>query len=534
MLIKKQLLFDKDLNKQNNEGVRILAKAVKSTLGPGGNPVLIERKGKTPLITKDGVTVAKNIVLKNSFQNLAVQTMIEVAEKTNVMAGDGTSTSIIFAEAIYNAGQQILELDPEQNTMNLSQSLKDSAKLVLEKLEKYRKDIDNNEQIKHVATISANGDEEIGKLLAEAVDGVGKDGLITIEESGTHETTLHFVEGFKIEKGMYGPEFINDERRNISELKNPNIFLYNGIIDNMHTFMPVLQQLVDLKKPFLIIAEDIKHVPLETLKINMAQGHFEGLFVKAPGFGVTRREKMKDIAILTGAKLIDPTVSMNLQDTLKEHFGQARLVTANRFETTIVEGAGKPELIQDRIEILEEQLTTTFEHKYDKEIVRERMAMLSGSAAIISLGAVTEMEMKEKKDRLEDALNATKAALDEGIIPGGGITFYKISKELDNNALGNMILKLALQIPMKQILKNAGLSFEVVSEKINENKKNNFGFNVRTNQYGDSYEMGVIDPFKVAKHGLLNAISIASLLLTTKVSIVIDESEEKKMLEDLN
>lgn len=526
-MVKKELLFNNDLSKKIDSGITKLSKAVKSTLGPGGNPAIIERKNMTPLITKDGVTVARNISLKDSFENLAVQSLIEVAEKTNQVAGDGTTSAIVLAEAIYKEGLKYMDIE-SNNIIGLNTQIQEAANKVIDFLNKEKKIVSKNNEISHVGTISANGDAEIGDIIAEAIDKVGQDGLITVEESGGFETELRFIEGFKIDRGYISPHFITDNERKETVFNDVNIFIYDGELYTLQNFLPIAQKLVETKKPFLVIANEIKNDVLGMLVINFMKMVCKGVGVRSPGFGNTRADILQDVAILTGAKVISPGTGDKLEEATLQDVGYAKKVIIRKNETVIIGGKGSTQVIEKRVNDLKGQIANVAEHTYDRDNLRERISRLTGGAAIIGIGATTELEMKEKKDRLEDALNATRAAIEEGILPGGGIALLKALKSLKNETtLGARILSKVIEVPFKQILLNAGEPADVIKAKVFD-EKFEYGFDVRKKEFGNLYELGVVDPFKVVKNALLNAVSISSLLLTCKAAIVIDETEDKK------
>lgn len=531
MLIKKNLFFDDDLKNKKSEGIKKLAKAVKATLGPGGKPVMIERKGMTPLITKDGVTVAKHITLKDPVENLAVQTVLEAAEKTNMEAGDGTTSTVMLVEALFNSGVKAIEFNKNESTVDLNLEIEKSIHKVLNILEENKKEIDDIEQIKNIGTISANGDEFIGNLIAEAIDKVGEDGLITLEESGTSETFVRYTDGFEIPKGYLSNYFITNEQDRTVEYGDMNIFIYDGIISNMDETLPLLDLLINKeKKPFLIIAHDVQGMVLDTLILNKNQADMQGFVIKAPNYGPVRTEILKDIAVLTGATVIQPQKGDKLSESAnKNNLGGARKVVSNSNSTKIINGYGNEELIQQRVEVLNKQIDTIAKYNFDKEIIRERISRLTGGAAVVAVGGVTELEMKEKKDRIEDALNATRSAIEEGILPGGGVALLRAAQQMTIETMGDKIVQEAIRIPFRQILENAGRSVDVILDKILSKKQFYYGFDVRNNKYGDLYKIGVIDPYKVVKNSLLNSSSIANLLLNNNAAIVLDADQQDEL-----
>lgn len=531
MLIKKNLFFDDDLKNKKSEGIKKLAKAVKATLGPGGKPVMIERKNMTPLITKDGVTVAKHIALKDPVENLAVQTVLEAAEKTNMEAGDGTTSTVMLVEALFNSGVKAIEFNKNESTVDLNLEIEKSIHKVLNILEENKKEIDDIEQIKNIGTISANGDEFIGNLIAEAIDKVGEDGLITLEESGTSETFVRYTDGFEIPKGYLSNYFITNEQDRTVEYGDMNIFIYDGIISNMDETLPLLDLLINKeKKPFLIIAHDVQGMVLDTLILNKNQADMQGFVIKAPNYGPVRTEILKDIAVLTGATVIQPQKGDKLSESAnKNNLGGARKVASNSNSTKIINGYGNEELIQQRVEVLNKQIDTIAKYNFDKEIIRERISRLTGGAAVVAVGGVTELEMKEKKDRIEDALNATRSAIEEGILPGGGVALLRAAQQMTIETMGDKIVQEAIRIPFRQILENAGRSVDVILDKILSKKQFYYGFDVRNNKYGDLYKIGVIDPYKVVKNSLLNSSSIANLLLNNNAAIVLDADQQDEL-----
>lgn len=531
-MIKKNLLFEKNLFMKISSGISQLSNAVKSTLGPGGNPVMIERKMMTPLITKDGVTVARNIALKDPFENLAVQAMIEVAEKTNQVAGDGTTTAIVLAEALYHEGRNQIGTEDPSRFIGLSNQFQLAANEIVDYLKENKKDVVTKEDVENIGTISANGDREIGKIISEAIDKVGQDGLITVEEAG-FENELRFVEGFKIDRGYVSSKFVLDQSKKETVLENVNILLYDGEIHSVDNFMNAMQLLVVTQKPFLVIANEIRDEAKNFMVVNFAKGVTRGVGIKSPGYGATRSDMLQDIAILTGSKIISPDSGERLESVSAANFGSAKKVIIKKNETIIINGNGNADVIGSRVNELRSQISNVAEHAYDKDNLRDRISKLTGGAAVIGVGATTELEMKEKKDRIEDALNSTRAAIEEGILPGGGVALLKAVQCLkDKEDLGSKILAKVIQVPFERIMQNAGEDVAEIKKKVLANRAFDNGFDARNGKHGRLFKMGVIDPFKVVKNALLNAVSISSLLLTCKAAITIDPDEEKKIVED--
>lgn len=529
----KQLLYSEEARAAVLRGVEKLANAVKITLGPRGRNVVLDKKFGAPQITKDGVTVAKEIELEDPYENMGAQMVREVASKTSDIAGDGTTTATILAEAICREGMK--NVAAGANPMALKRGIEKAVEKVVEELKKMSMETREHERIAQVAAISANNDHVIGKLIADAMDKVGKDGVITVEEAKGIETKLDVVEGMQFDKGYLSPYFVTDPEKMIAELEDPLILIHDKKISSMKDLLPVLEKVVQVGRPLLLIAEDIEGEALATLVVNRLRGTLPCCAVKAPGFGDRRKAMLEDIAILTGGKLISEEAGFKLENTRIEDLGRAKKVRVERESTTIIEGAGTKEAIQGRIKQIKRQIEESTSD-YDKEKLQERLAKLAGGVAIIKVGAATEVEMKEKKARVEDALHATRAAVEEGIVPGGGVALIRAAKALDNlklegdEQIGVEIVRKALEQPARWIANNAGLEGSIVVEKIRESKDKNFGFNAETMTYEDLLKSGIIDPTKVTRIALQNAASVSGLLITTECLITeIKEEKEEKM-----
>ncbi len=527
----KQLLFNEEIRAKLLKGCDTLANAVKVTLGPRGRNVVIEKKFGAPLITKDGVTVAKEIELEDKFENLGAQLVREVASKTNDTAGDGTTTACVLAQAIYKEGLKFLAAGA--NAMSLKRGIDKAVNKVVEELRKIAKEVSEKKEIEQVATISANNDPEIGKLIADAMEKVGKDGVITVEEAKGLETTLEVVEGMQFDRGYLSPYFVTDPDKMECVLENPYILIYDKKISSIREFLPILEEVARSGKPLLVIAEDVEGEALATLVVNKLRGTLTCCAVKAPGFGERRKEMLKDIAILTGGQVISEELGIKLENARLQDLGRADKVIVDKENTTIVGGKGDPKMIEGRIKEIKVQIEKTTSD-YDREKLQERLAKLVGGVAVIKVGAATETEMKEKKARVEDALNATKAAVEEGIVPGGGVALLRCQKALDSievadedEKLGINIIKKALEAPIKQIAENAGIDGSIVAEEVKKSENINYGFNAATLEYGDMFEFGVIDPVKVVRLALQNAASIAGLMLTTEAGVCEIPEKEK-------
>ena len=525
----KQLKFDVAARESLMKGVDKLANAVKVTLGPKGRNVMIARSFGAPNVTKDGVTVAKEVELEDTYENLGAQMAKEVANKTSDAAGDGTTTATVLAQAITREG--LKNVAAGANPMDIKRGMDAAVDAVIKEIGKMAVKINGKEHIAQVATISANNDPEIGELLANAMEKVGNDGVITIEESKTAETILDVVEGMQFDRGYLSPYFVTNTDSMEVSLENPYILLYDKKISTMKDLLPMLEHIIKQNKPLLIIAEDVDGEALATLVVNKMRGALKVAAVKAPGFGDRRKAMLEDIAILTGGMLVSEETGAKLEDAPITVLGQAKSITITKDNTTIVEGAGDAASIKGRIAQIRKQIETTTSD-YDREKLQERLAKLAGGVAVIKVGAATEVEMKEKKDRVDDAMHATRAAVEEGIVPGGGVALIRAEKAIDalkfDNAdqkTGAAIIRRAIEEPLRQIVQNAGLEGSVVVNKVKEGK-DAFGYNAKTDTYEDLIKAGVIDPAKVTRTALKNASSIASMILTT--DCVITEKKEPK------
>ena len=526
----KQLLFSDEARKAILEGVETLAKAVKVTLGPRGRNVVIDKKWGSPTVTKDGVTVAKEIELEGAYQNMGAQMVREVASKTSDIAGDGTTTATVLAEAIYREG--LKNVTSGSTPIAIKRGIDKAVETVVAELKKMSKTVKDNKEIEQVASISANSDSSIGTIIAEAMEKVGKDGTITVEEAKSIETTLEVVEGMQFDKGYVSPYFVTDKEGMEVSLEDASILLYDKKLSNMKDLLPVLEKIAQRGKPLLIVAEDVEGEALATLVVNKLRGTLQVAAVKAPGFGDRRKAMMEDIAILTGGNVVSEDIGIKLENVKLEDLGRAKRITIDKENTTIVEGAGKKPEIQGRVAQIRREIEETTSD-YDREKLQERLAKLAGGVAVVNVGAATETEMKEKKARVEDALHATRAAVEEGIVPGGGIAYLRAIPALDKLAaemsgdelIGVNIVRRAIEEPLRQIVNNAGLEGSVVVEHVKKEKKA-VGFNADTEEYVDMFEAGIIDPTKVSRSALQNAASVAGLLLTTEA--LITEIPEKK------
>jgi chaperonin GroEL len=524
----KQIIYGEQSRQAILRGVNALADAVKVTLGPKGRNVVLDKKFGSPTITKDGVTVAKEIDLKDPLENMGAQMVREVASKTSDTAGDGTTTATVLAQAIYREGAR--NVVAGANPMELKRGIEKAVEAMTAEIKKMSKPVKGH-MIAQVGTISANSDETIGKIIAEAMEKVGKDGVITVEEAKTLETTLDVVEGMQFDRGYLSPYFVTDPERMEVVLENPVILIHEKKISSMKDLLPVLEQVARLGRPLLIIAEDIEGEALATLVVNKLRGTLQAAAVKAPGFGDRRKAMLEDIAILTGGNAITEDLGVKLENIKLEDLGKAKKVTIDKDNTTIVEGAGQAAKIEGRVKQIRVQVEETTSD-YDREKLQERLAKLVGGVAVIKVGAATETEMKEKKARVEDAMHATKAAVEEGIVPGGGVALIRSSKALDglklegDQAVGVAIIKRAIEEPCRWIAQNAGHEGSIVVAKVKDGKGDE-GFNAATDHYEDLVKAGVIDPAKVVRNALQNASSIASLLLTTE-ALVSEIPEEKK------
>ncbi len=525
----KKIAFGTDARRAIREGVKKLANAVKITLGPCGRNVVLEKSFGSPTVTKDGVTVAKEIELEDSYENMGAQMVKEVASKTSSVAGDGTTTATILAESIFDEG--LKNITAGANAMQVKLGVDKAVNAVVEELQKMSIPIDSSKQIEQVATCSANQDVEIGKKLAEAMDNVGKDGVITVEEGQSLETTVELVEGMQFDKGYLSPHFINNLENMTVVLEKPYILVHEKKISSVKSLVPLLEKVAKQGKPLLVIAEDIEGEALATLVVNKLRGVLQCAAVKAPGFGDRRKALLSDIAVLTGAEAIFEDLGLDLESIDLRQLGRAKQVTIDKDTTTIIEGAGSTDAVKGRIEQIKKEIDASTSD-YDIEKLQERLAKLAGGVAVINVGAATEAEMKEKKARVEDALHACRAAVEEGILPGGGVPMLRTLPALDKiKATGDMkvgvdIVRRAVVAPIKQIAENAGLDGSIVAQKVMESKEKSFGYDVLRKEYGDLIKFGVIVPTKVERVALQNGASIASLLLTTDA--IVSEIPEKK------
>ena len=517
----KVIQYDEEARKSILKGVNTLADAVKVTLGPKGRNVILEKTFGAPTVTKDGVTVAKEIELEDKFENMGAQMVREVASRTSDVAGDGTTTATILAQAVYREGAK--NVAAGYNPMDIKRGIDKAVEIVVEELGKLSKPTKDQKEIAQVGTISANNDETIGNIIAEAMNKVGKEGVITVEEAKGLETELDIVEGMQFDRGYLSPYFVTNPEKMEVNYDDPYILIHDKKISNMKELLPILEQIAKMGKPLLIIAEDIEGEALATLVVNKLRGTLQVVAVKAPGFGDRRKAMLEDIAILTGGKLISEEMGAKLENTTVADLGRCRKLTVDKDNTTIIDGAGDRANLEGRVKQIRAQIEETTSD-YDREKLQERLAKLVGGVAVIKVGAATETEMKEKKARVEDALNATRAAVEEGIVPGGGVAYIRCIPALEKLALdgdqqvGVAIVKKALEEPLKMIAQNAGAEGNIVVEKVKE-KKGSFGFNAATDEYEDLVKSGVIDPKKVTRFALQNAASVASLMLTTQCMV---------------
>src|SRR5437762_3051767 len=524
----KQIVTGEHSRQSILRGVNLLADAVKITLGPKGRNAVIEKKFGAPVITKDGVTVAKEIELKDSLENMGAQMVREVASKTSDVAGDGTTTATVLAQAIFREGVKTVAAGA--SPMALKRGIEKAVEAAVEEVKKLHKDV-KGDMIAQVGTISANNDKQIGGIIAEAMKKVGKDGVITVEESKTMETTLEVVEGMQFDRGYLSPYFVTDPERMECVLEDVRILIHEKKISSMKDLLPLLEQTAKMGKPLLIVAEDVEGEALATLVVNKLRGTLQCAAVKAPGFGDRRKAMLEDIATLTGGKAITEDLGIKLENVKLEDLGRAKKVTIDKDNTTIIEGAGKSADIEGRVKQIRSQVENTTSD-YDKEKLQERLAKLVGGVAVIKVGAATETELKEKKARVEDAMHATRAAVEEGIVPGGGVALARCAAALDkvkadgDEQIGINIVKRAITEPLRQIVENAGEEGAVILGKVLESKESNYGFNAFSNEYEDLVKAGVLDPTKVVRTALQNAGSIASLMLTTEALVA--EIPEKK------
>ncbi|HEV2081485.1 MAG TPA: chaperonin GroEL [Brevundimonas sp.] len=515
--------FNTDARDKMLRGVNVLANAVKVTLGPKGRNVVIQKSFGAPRSTKDGVSVAKEIELEDAFENMGAQMIREVASKTNDKAGDGTTTATVLAQAIVQEG--LKSVAAGMNPMDLKRGIDKAVQVVIEEVKSSSKKVSANSEIAQVGTISANGDKEVGDMIAQAMEKVGNEGVITVEEAKTAETELDVVEGMQFDRGYLSPYFITNADKMQAELEEPLILLHEKKLSSLQPMLPILEAVVQSGRPLLIIAEDIEGEALATLVVNRLRGGLRVAAVKAPGFGDRRKAMLEDIAVLTGGQVISEDLGIKLENVSLDMLGKAKKVTITKDDTTIVDGVGEKDAIEARIGQIKKQIEDTTSD-YDKEKLQERLAKLAGGVAVIRVGGSTEVEVKEKKDRVDDALNATRAAVEEGIVPGGGIALLKASKALDgltgdnaDQTAGIAIIRRAIQAPIRQISENAGVEGSIVVGKVLENADKSFGFNAQTEEYGDLVAMGVIDPAKVVRTALQDAASVAGILITTEAAV---------------
>jgi chaperonin GroEL len=526
----KQLQFDESARHALLRGIEKLAKAVKATLGPSGRNVILDKKFGSPTITKDGVTVAKEIELEDPYENMGAQLVREVASKTSDIAGDGTTTATVLAESIYKEG--LRNVTAGANPTSLQRGIMKAVEAVVEELKKISKKVSDRTEIAQVATVSANWDKTIGEIIADAMDKVGKDGTITVEEAKSIETTLDVVEGMQFDKGYLSPYFVTNAEAMEAALENPYILIHEKKISSLKDMLPLLEKVAKAGRPLLIIAEDVEGEALATLVVNKLRGTLQVCAVKAPGFGDRRKAMLEDIAVLTGGRCITEDLGIKLENVKLDDLGRAKRVTIDKENTTIVEGEGKQSDIQGRVSQIRRQIEETTSD-YDREKLQERLAKLAGGVAVINVGAATETEMKEKKARVEDALHATRAAVEEGIVPGGGVAFIRAQKALDNikglegdEKVGVQIVRRAIEEPTRQLADNAGQEGALIVQEVKA-RKGNEGYDVATGEYTDLVKAGIVDPTKVTRSALQNAASISGLLLTTE-AIVTELPEKEK------
>ena len=518
----KEVRFSEEARYQMLKGVNILANAVKVTLGPKGRNVVLEKSFGAPTITKDGVSVAKEVELENKFENMGAQMVKEVASQTSDTAGDGTTTATVLAQSILTEGMKAVAAG--MNPMDLKRGIDKAVLTVIEELKKFSRPCTDHKAIAQVGTISANADEAIGEIIAKAMDKVGKEGVITVEEGSGLENELEVVEGMQFDRGYLSPYFVNNQQTMSAELEAPFILLHDKKISNIRELLPVLEAVARAGKPLLIIAEDVEGEALATLVVNNIRGVVKVAAVKAPGFGDRRKAMLQDIAILTGGTVISEELGLNLEKATLDDLGSAKKVIVTKENSTIIDGSGNPKDIEDRVKQIRAQIEETTSD-YDREKLQERVAKLAGGVAVIKVGAATEVEMKEKKARVEDALHATRAAVEEGVVPGGGVALVRTMKALASlkgsnrdQDVGITILRRAMEEPLRQIVANAGGEPSVILNKVLE-QSGNFGYNAATDEFGDMVEMGILDPTKVARSALQNAASIAGLMITTEAMV---------------
>jgi chaperonin GroEL len=527
----KELQFNTDARAALKRGVDALAQAVKVTLGPKGRNVVIDRKFGSPTVTKDGVTVAKEIELKDAIENMGAQMVKEVATKTSDLAGDGTTTATVLAQAIFREG--LKNVTAGVNPMAIKRGIDKAVTKIVEELKSISTPTKGKKEIAQVGAISANNDEEIGNLIADAMEKVGKDGVITVEEAKGMETSLETVEGMQFDRGYLSPYFVTDPERMEAVLEDALILIHDKKISSMKDLLPILEKVAQMGRPLLIIAEEVEGEALATLVVNKLRGTLRVCSVKAPGFGDRRKAMLQDISVLTGGNVISEEVGFKLENAVVQDLGRAKRIVVDKDNTTIIDGAGEQDKIQGRINEIKVAIDKSTSD-YDKEKLQERLAKLAGGVAVIHVGAATETEMKEKKARVEDALHATRAAVEEGIVAGGGVALVRVREKLKNwkledtdEQIGVNIVFRALEVPLREIAENAGVEGSIVLEKVRSSKDPNYGYNAQTDRYEDLVEAGVIDPAKVTRTALQNAASIASLLLTTECVVVERKDEEK-------
>ncbi len=533
----KEIIYDTAARDRILSGVNALANAVKVTLGPKGRNVVIEKSFGAPTVTKDGVTVAKEIELSDKFENMGAQMVREVASKTSDIAGDGTTTATVLAQAIFREGSKMVAAG--HNPMEIKRGIDAGVAVVVAELQGLSKDTKDPKEIAQIGTISANGDQTIGDTIADAMEKVGKEGVITVEEAKGLETELDVVEGMQFDRGYLSPYFVTDSERMVAEIEDPYILIVEKKISNIRDMLPVLEAVAKAGRPLLIIAEDVEGEALATLVVNNIRGIVKVAAVKAPGFGDRRKAMLQDIAILTGGQVISEEVGLSLEKATLDDLGQAKKIQISKEATTIIDGAGRSEDIKGRVEQINKEIADSTSD-YDKEKLQERVAKLSGGVAVIKVGAATEVEMKEKKARVEDALHATRAAVEEGVVPGGGVALIravaaisKLTGDNDDQNVGIAILKRAVEEPLRQIVRNAGGDASVVLNAVAEGK-GNFGYNAATGEYGDMIEEGILDPTKVTRYALQNAASVSGLLLTTEAMVAEAPKEEGPAMPDMS
>jgi chaperonin GroEL len=525
----KDIIFSEQARGAILRGVNQLADAVKVTLGPKGRNVVINKSFGSPLVTKDGVTVAKEIELENRLENMGAQMVKEVASKTSDVAGDGTTTATVLAQAIYREGVKLVSAGV--NPMDLKRGIDKAVEIIGNELNSISKPTQSQSDVAQVGTISANGDSTIGDIIAEAMDKVGQDGVITVEEAKGLETTLETVDGMQFDRGYLSPYFVTDPERMVAEIEDPYILIHEKKISNMKDLLPLLEKVAQSGRPLVIVAEDVDGEALATLVVNKLRGTLKVAAVKAPGFGDRRKAMLQDIAILTGGEVISEDLGFKLENATISQLGTAKKISIDKDNSTIVDGDGEKNAIEGRVGQIRSQIETTTSD-YDREKLQERLAKLVGGVAVIKVGAATETEMKEKKARVEDALHATRAAVEEGIVPGGGTSLIRAARALDNMSLtheqqmGVDIIRRSLEEPLRMIARNAGVDGSIVIQKIKDSE-GSFGFNAATESYGDMIEFGIIDPTKVVRHALQNAASVSGLMITTE-ALVADKPEDKK------